>query len=573
MRAMGRTATRLVAAVAAFMLFGPALAAHAATATSVTMLSDTGDYIGGGVPRLFHPGNAQIAASGNTGDLSLSVSGGTSGDSYTLQFAAPPGAQLAPGVYDSAQRAPFREAGRPGIDIGGDGRGCNTIDGRFEVKDITVSSSGTLDRLWIVYEQHCEGGLAALFGEVKVGMPAADGVPIAAPGVMRWPEGESGRPGSVQPVTFIAPPGGVQIASVAVTGANAGDFTVRTDECSGRSVAAGGTCQVWVRFVPTAPATRTAKLVLRDSAGRAIDADLQGWSHGGRSRLVMASDPGDYIGQGRSWSHTAADSVINAAGSRSGGVGFGVTSSAGPYWSGEIRPGAGDIIAPGRYDGAQRAAFASGGSPGLEITGNGRGCNTISGSFTVNEAAFEPDGALRSFGATFEQHCEGGAPALRGTFEFRVGDDAAPAPWMAGGQAAAPGTSAGDTAGGGGGGGGGGGPAAAAGPCPDRMSLMTATRRGTRRGDRIRGGAKAELLLGYRGSDRISAGGGADCVDGGPGNDRINGGAGADMLLGGPGRDVIVGGAGRDLIDCGSGRDVVKVGRGDRTRNCERKLR
>src|SRR4051812_12725356 len=109
---MGRMSGRILATAAVGLVLAPA-SAHAATATSVTMLSDAGDYIGGGVPRLFHPGNGQIVVSGSTEDLTVNVSGGTNGDSYTLEFAAPPGQQLGPGIYDNAQRAPFREAGRP----------------------------------------------------------------------------------------------------------------------------------------------------------------------------------------------------------------------------------------------------------------------------------------------------------------------------------------------------------------------------------------------------------------------------------------------------------------------------
>jgi hypothetical protein len=55
---------RGVVAVVAALALAPA--AHAASATSVVMLSDSGDYIGGGVPRLYHPRNAQISVSGST---------------------------------------------------------------------------------------------------------------------------------------------------------------------------------------------------------------------------------------------------------------------------------------------------------------------------------------------------------------------------------------------------------------------------------------------------------------------------------------------------------------------------
>src|SRR4051794_22864713 len=83
-------------------------------ADAVTMLSDAGDYIGGGTSRAYLPGNSQVSVGGSTAYLTVSVSGGVSGDAYSMDFAAPPGEALAPGVYDHAQRAPFRESGRPG---------------------------------------------------------------------------------------------------------------------------------------------------------------------------------------------------------------------------------------------------------------------------------------------------------------------------------------------------------------------------------------------------------------------------------------------------------------------------
>jgi hypothetical protein len=76
-------------------------------------------------------------------------------------------------VYVGAQRAPFREAGRPGIEISGDGRGCNTISGSFEVRELVVAADGSVQRAWIMYEQHCEGGTAALFGRSGSASPRA----------------------------------------------------------------------------------------------------------------------------------------------------------------------------------------------------------------------------------------------------------------------------------------------------------------------------------------------------------------------------------------------------------------
>ncbi len=45
-------------------------------------------------------------------------------------------------------------------------------------------------------------------------------------------------------------------------------------------------------------------------------------------------------------------------------------------------------IQPGFYPDAERADFASPGHPGLDVSFQNRGCNTLTGSFTVHEVAF-----------------------------------------------------------------------------------------------------------------------------------------------------------------------------------------
>jgi heat shock protein HslJ len=567
--------------------------AHAAGVDEVVMFSDPGDYIGGGGVRIYTPANGSITVSGSTADLTVGVSGGTNGDSYSMEFAAPFGQSLGPGVYDRAQRAPFREAGRPGIDIGGDGRGCNTISGRFEVKDLAVSSDGVLQRLWIVYEQHCEGGTSALFGEVRLGEPGPAGAGGVAPAIVRWPTSDVGKAGTAVPATIVAT-GPMQLTGATLGGANPGDFAIRLDECSGKALVAGQSCQVWVRYVPTSAGTRLATLHVRDSAGADYPVDLQGFSYGGRTRVSWTSDSGDYIGQGQPWNYTPANATIAASGSRRY-IGFGIDGDKGDWWSGEFAAGNGDILAPGTTYTATRYPF-NGTGAGMDVSGDGRGCNTITGKFTVTEANFDQDGTLHSAGVTFEQHCEGGAPALRGTFEFRAGDNTPPAPWMvAGPGSTAPPTSFGSLTPPGSGGGSGSGPGGSSGTQPQstpstgaaagqqtaarsgcglvRYSKL-AVKRGTNKADRLNGTARAERLLGLRGNDVILGRGGSDCIDGGGGNDTLSGGAGNDRLVGGPGNDELIGGPGKDVLDCGPGtKDTAFVTRGDVTRGCERRMK
>ncbi len=141
---------------------GSATAAADPVSGTVAMYSDPGDYIGQNQQQLL-AGSADVT--GSAGDVTISLSG----TSWSMRFAAPAGQTLQPGVYDNAARAAFRAAGQPGIDIYGAGRGCNNDFGRFEIKDIALDSNGLPSRLWLIYEQHCEDGQPALFGEVAPG--------------------------------------------------------------------------------------------------------------------------------------------------------------------------------------------------------------------------------------------------------------------------------------------------------------------------------------------------------------------------------------------------------------------
>jgi hypothetical protein len=385
---------------------------------AIAMYSDPGDYIGQDNQQLF---TGPTNVTGNAGDVTIDV-GGTS---WSMRFAAPPGQALQPGIYDNAGRAAFRADGQAGIDVYGDGRGCNTDFGRFEVKDIAFDSSGLPNRLWLIYEQHCEGGQPALFGEVRLGEPAnAALTPVAT--LVRWPANDHGTPETVVPVRFVATSPDT-VSSVGLGGDDPSDFAIRSDGCTGEVLAAGGFCDVWVRSTPSVPGLRAATLVVRDTGGRAYTVTLQGWTYGGTTRLVTNSDPGDWIGNGQQASFDPSNAVFSAAGTPEH-VSFSLDTGS---WMGDFAPSRGDILTAGStWTGAQRYPF-QGSSPGMDINSPGRGCNTVTGQFSVIDATYHSDGSVRSFGVRFEQHCEGAQPALRGEFDWRVGDNTPPAPWMA----------------------------------------------------------------------------------------------------------------------------------------------
>jgi hypothetical protein len=104
--------------------------------------------------------------SGSTSDITVHVTPSSSSQGYwwDLEFSSRELNQpLMAQVYNNAERAPFASPGHPGIDIGGDGRGCNTITGRFQIEDLTMSGS-TIQSFTATFEQHCEGGQAVLRG-------------------------------------------------------------------------------------------------------------------------------------------------------------------------------------------------------------------------------------------------------------------------------------------------------------------------------------------------------------------------------------------------------------------------
>jgi hypothetical protein len=167
-------ATLLAGVVTAAGLLTAATAAQAepVTAGTFTMTGDPGDYITGGATYSYDAAagdRLSISADDQLRGVYLSIDG-KNGDWWSMELKAPAGQQLAVGNYPEATRAPFSGAGA-GIDISGNGRGCNTIEGSFVVADVAFGPHGYVERLDATFEQHCEGGDAALRGRVVIGNP------------------------------------------------------------------------------------------------------------------------------------------------------------------------------------------------------------------------------------------------------------------------------------------------------------------------------------------------------------------------------------------------------------------
>lgn len=143
----------------------------------------------------------------------------------------------------------------------------------------------------------------------------------------------------------------------------------------------------------------------------------------GTTSLLLTGDPGDYISGGRTHFFTQADGTFTARINPANGVSLAFnTPGFSHWWYLDFAAPGKQFLTPGVYTGAVRYPYpyTVSGVPGLSVSGDGRGCNTLTGSFEVKEVVYGSSGTVQSFRATFEQHCEGLAPAARGEIRYNA---------------------------------------------------------------------------------------------------------------------------------------------------------
>ena len=321
------------------------------------------------------------------------------------------GGSLIPGNYPSAERWPFQSPKRPGLEIFGEGRGCNSLTGTFTVFEAELDSTGQVIAFAADAEQHCDGAIPALHVRVRINssVPLILSAPQSIPG---WPQEVSEKQIVTLDGSQSYDPDG-QIVSW------------RWSQVSGPAISIGSPTTPITTFraprVPLGGADVVLRLGVRDNSGNRASDTVSVHVFNPRDRrtlLTFVSPPGDYIGQGMPLTFTPADGdvtfdeyyalpnvyiYLNGGAFNSWSAGF-----AAPY---------GGTLVPGTYLDAARW-FVQFERPGLDVSGDGRGCNALSGQFTVTE--FDPTTSPPRFGARFVQSCEGFMPALTGTVLFNA---------------------------------------------------------------------------------------------------------------------------------------------------------
>jgi hypothetical protein len=137
----------------------------------------------------------------------------------------------------------------------------------------------------------------------------------------------------------------------------------------------------------------------------------------------LQSEAGDWVGAGRSYDYSQANAALTLT-VQGGHVRVAIDGD--QWWHADFQlPSNLSTIQVGTYTGLQRYPFNDQAKGGLDWSGDGRGCNTLTGSITVDSVTYTTAG-LASLDLRFEQHCEGAAPALRGTIHWRADDKTVP---------------------------------------------------------------------------------------------------------------------------------------------------
>jgi hypothetical protein len=134
--------------------------------------------------------------------------------------------------------------------------------------------------------------------------------------------------------------------------------------------------------------------------------------------FCFVSTKGDYIGQGKVVQEdegTGRISVHDYLQIAS----FDIDGASGKWGLVMVAPRDNHFIA-GRWEMVQRYPFQGYSSAGLDFSGDGRGCNALSGFIDVTEIERSRLGEIARFSAVFEQHCENESSYLRGRINFNA---------------------------------------------------------------------------------------------------------------------------------------------------------
>jgi hypothetical protein len=387
----------------AFVFLFSAVASCATPQTFLTLDSQPGDYIGQGITQTFTATDGTFSVSNTTDTVSISFNTSTFSQFWYLDFGSASTMKFGWGEYDGAQRTAFRSPTRPGIDVSGDGRGCNTDTGRFLVSDFALNTDGTIARLAIDFEQHCEGATPALYGSLRYNSSVA-AVPRLAVASNYTLKGNTGTSDALVTLSLCLPSTTIVQVTYATADGSAVQGTDYVNTTGTATFQPGITSQTIT--IPVigdflARGNKTFKVKLSAPSGAPIGVAsaniLIRDPNVALTALAMSSQPGDYIGQGLQYLITLSDGTFTPTNSANV-VTFFINN--GDDWTTDFAGPTTARLGQGDYQNAQRYPFQPVGTPGLSVYGAGRGATLSQETSRYCTLATTPAASFRVFPPT-----------------------------------------------------------------------------------------------------------------------------------------------------------------------------
>jgi hypothetical protein len=392
-------------------------------ASTLTLIGGPGDFLTQGQSCVWHAGPDRIALNNDTDGVRIDVGVGTiqRRDDFSFQFRPPPGQPLSTGTYfvDAGVRGANSSDLAPGINVGGDGRGCSAGNGdKFTVLDMSADHS----RLWIQYQLHCSATGSADFGELRYNEPADDDLVVAPTRLDRPAQPVGATAGRVPVTLFNTGSAALTVSAVTVDGPAVLDFpTGGVGNCA--SIAAGASCAVDVGFTPTAPGDREATLrIIDSSAAHGHTVPLSGRATTIASVVTMAGDAADPVSAGGADLWRGGTDRLTVSGSTSAvTVEVAHVASLSPDLTLTFGTPYGQTLTAGTtYPLAREPGPSPGQSPAISATTPDITCTSERGQFTVVDVADD----LSRLWVLYEAHCNGGGAAAFGEIRYNEPTDA-----------------------------------------------------------------------------------------------------------------------------------------------------
>lgn len=352
--------------------------------------SDSGEYVGKGGNGTLTSDDVTFTSHGTAGQADIRVD--QMGASWYIRLAAPTGSQLTPGTYTDARRWPATN--HPGLDVSGNGNGCNATFGNFTVRSISADATGRVTVLDATFEQHCERATApALRGTLRYRAPAVAAV-VAT----------SSNPSTVedQPVTFTA------VVDAGSGGTPTGKVKFREGTTAlGSATVTGGLASFTTDDLAVGTHSITAHYSGDATHAAARSAAVQQSVLEGETSVWYLSTSGDHVGRGGTASYTPESATVAVQALGDGNeVQLFFNTAEGSITARFAAPQGSDLEI-GAYEDAVRAPFHAGDQPGLSFSaGLGTECGSLTGRFEVHDVGLDIDGNVLLFDASFSQACD-----------------------------------------------------------------------------------------------------------------------------------------------------------------------